>query len=282
MTDPAIKICQASAVSHAALHQGMMAGFSDYLVPMRLSAADFDFTMTQRGLQGDSSYVALAEGKVVAIWLVAQEGPAAYLIASGTGPAHRGQGLAWRLAEESFAALRAAGAETFQTEVIEGNSAAERLYERMGLVERRMLDCYDLNSVEAPAASDPGIGPVEWFEIAAEAAALRDWAPSWQNADHALSRVPEALHGIAHRDDQGLAGYAVLFRPNGTLAQIAVRHDRRGAGLGRALLGRMRAFDPEAGLRLLNADGGDEGFARFVARAGGKPLLRQRELFMKL
>ncbi len=278
-----IRIERADGVPMAVLRAAMVASFADYTVPLQPTQAAFAFLMRQRGLSAADSLVAFDGEKAVALWLVSVNGPAAYLITSGTLPEYRRRGLARRMGARCMEDLRARGVETFQTEVIVGNDRAAPLYAGLGMAQRRVLQCHTFEEGGIGHAGETaGIAAVQWHEIAPEVAHCRDWAPSWQNDDAAIVRCGNDTRCFAMRDADGLAGFAVSVPPQGVVAQIAVRPDRRGAGIGRALLGLLEQAQTEGPLRLLNAQAKDAGFARFMARMGGRETVRQHELFCRL
>ena len=272
-----VEILPFDAVSEDQVRAGMQAGFSDYALPLRLNPQQFAFMMRQRGLDRAASFVVVADGAVQSVWLTAVAGARGYLIASATAPAYRGKGVARRLAERCLDHLKARQVTTFQTEVLQQNVTALALYRSLGMEPRRGLASFE---VEVPQDAAPdAIATVVWSDIAGEVAGLRDWAPSWQNDDAALARVADALRCVAIREGAALAGYAAFIPSTGTLAQIAVRPDRRRRGIGKALL---RALDASSPLRLLNAQEDDAGFAAFMLAAGGRPIIGQWELQVTL
>lgn len=274
---PGIDVLPGDAVSDESLRKGMIAGFTGYAVPMQPSAEAFGFMMRQRGLDRACSRIALADGRVVAVWFVSRAGAKAYLIASGTDPAYRGKGLARQLAEASMQELHVAGARHFRTEVMAGNDVAAGLYRRLGMEVERELSCFDLGPLDA-TAHDFDLERVPWAAVRQDAEGCRDWPPTWQNDDAALSRVAPDVTCLASRDGQGLAGYAALVHPANTVAQIAVRPDRRRAGLGRALLEGLLAQHPGGTARIINADARDEGFAAFMTAVHARPMVSQHGL----
>ncbi|MFK7834846.1 MAG: N-acetyltransferase family protein [Sulfitobacter sp.] len=269
-----VEIVPATQVSQEQIREGVLAGFSDYAVPMQPSEEAFAFMMRQRGLVPDASWVAIAEGRVVAVWLVSVAGQAAYLISSGTAPAFRGRGLARGMAARCIEGLQARGCATFQTEVLAGNAVAAGLYEKLGMRVVRRLDCYTV-----PQDGVADVELVAWAEVVRDAPGCRDWRPSWQNADAALTRAADDAVCVAVWDDLGLAGYAAGFAPSGAVAQIAVRPDRRRQGLGRRL---VRAITASGVCRVLNVDAADVGFAGFMAACGAKLSVQQEERMLLL
>lgn len=277
----AIEVLAADAVSDEMLRQGMIAGFTGYAVPMQPSPEVFAFMMRQRGLDPACSRIARADGRVVAIWLVSRRGADGYLMASGTAPAYRGMGVARQLAEASMQALRDAGVAHMYTEVMAGNDVAAGLYHRLGMELERELSCFELGPMEA-MVHDFDLQSVTWGEVRQDVETCRDWLPTWQNDDAALARVKEDVSCLALRDARGLAGYAALVHTTNTVAQIAVRPDRRRAGLGRALLEGMLAQQQGGTARIINADARDETFAAFMEALKARPIVSQHGLVGKL
>jgi ribosomal protein S18 acetylase RimI-like enzyme len=115
-------------------------GFSDYVVPIVLSAAGLLAMARQDSVDLDASRVALEDGEPVGVALIARRGRASRLAAMAVVPAARGRGVgeAWvrRLLEEA----RARGGRSMSLEVVEQNGRAVRLYERCGFrVVRRLV-----------------------------------------------------------------------------------------------------------------------------------------------
>ncbi|MEM9795777.1 MAG: GNAT family N-acetyltransferase [Pseudomonadota bacterium] len=265
-------IRSADGVPSEALRAAMLAAFSDYAVPMQPSQTSFNLMLRQRGFVPDASLVTMAGDTVVAIWLVGRRGADAYLIASGTRPEDRGRGLARAMADRSLAGLVAHGARTFTTEVMDGNAPARALYLSLGMEAVRPLDCYQL--VQSGGGGD--VVDTPWDRLSVEAPTLWDWPPTWQNDVAALSAVPGNIRSVTIWDVAGLAGYAARIETTMTLAQIAVRPDRRRNGLGRALVGALAPTDQH--LRIINADGRDPGFRAFAKALGATPMVGQTEL----
>jgi ribosomal protein S18 acetylase RimI-like enzyme len=269
------EIKPADAASLSDLHQAMLGAFSDYVVPMRPPLTAFEAMLKRRSFVPALSRIAVAGGEVAAIWLMGKRRGAAYLICSGTLPAHRGNGLAQILAQDTEKALRSAGVTSCQTEVIETNRVAAGVYFKLGYKEQRRLQCYDWPAL--PEARDTGQVTLDrsWPDIAPQAADFRDWLPSWQNADAAVDADPENLQCASIWQDDRLQAYAIS--DGATLMQIAVRPEERRKGMGRALVAALAART-KGNIRLLNADAADKGFAAFMAATGAEKDVMQLEL----
>ncbi|WP_299831172.1 N-acetyltransferase [uncultured Roseobacter sp.] len=277
ITSPA-KIQSAEACSMEALCAAMNRSFSDYAVPMHLTTEAFTFMMRQRGLDRAASRIALVDGEIAALWLVSVRGAAGYLISSGTDPTHRRRGLSRALAAECLSAFKRAGAANLQTEVLIDNKQAHDLYLSLGMTTARVLDCYALSRPEGPAGQHE-VSEVSWHAVAQAVQPLQDFRPSWQNDAESLNAIADDVRCHAVFDGAGVAGYAAIVPSTGTLAQIAVRQDKRRMGIAGALLGSYR--DVES-LRVINADNASDGFRDFMASLGAERTLGQYELKMSL
>ncbi|WP_299868211.1 GNAT family N-acetyltransferase [uncultured Roseobacter sp.] len=273
-----VEIRSAADVQVDALRVAMNQSFSDYALPINLTAEAFDVMMRQRGLDRTASRVAIIDGEMAAIWLVSVRGAAAYLISSGTRPAYRRRGLSRALAVDCLAALKGNGATSFQTEVLIDNKQAHNLYLSLGMTTARVLDCYSL-SVPKSAVRRYEVSEVSWPSVAQTAPSLQDFPPSWQNDAASLNAIADDVQCHAVFDDAGAAGYAAVISTTGTLAQIAVRQDRRRMGIAGALLS---SYQDLQSLRVINADNASGTFRAFMTSFGAEPTLGQYELKMSL
>lgn len=256
--------------------------FSDYAVPMRQTLQGFETFLRQRGVVLPRSFVMVEGNEIVALWLISVRGKRGYLASSGTRPAFRGRGIARALAEHSMADLVAKGVNHLQTEVLQSNTAAFALYQSLGMVIRRQLNCFTIPETPLVETGLAAFVPVQWSDIAPDAAALHDWPPSWQNAAGSLVAAGDNLMCLAHYDAGRLVAYAAVYRDTATLAQFAVAPDHRRQGLGRAIIGTVQRALPDRALRVINAQEDDLGFDTFMQALNAEPIVQQFELCREL
>lgn len=256
--------------------------FSDYSIPLQLSEEAFKQMMRQRGLDPLSSRIAIADGNVVAIWLVSVRASKAFLISSGTIPRYRSRGISRSLAEDCLIGFRKLGTRSFQTEVLRNNKTAAGLYYSLGMKRTRLLDCYEIAPQDTPKEQQVSLSKVIWTDIAPLAQKQRDWEPSWQNADASLDAISEDLFCLTHHDATGLAAYAAVGKRSGNIHQIAVRPDRRCTGLGTGLIRGIQRQLPRATLRLTNVQHDDTAFQSLLAQVGATHTTGQYELLLTL
>lgn len=242
------------------LHAALLDAFSDYIVPLQPSLAQFETLLNSRGFDADASMVACNGGEIAAFWNVASRASKAYLITSGTRVAHRGKGLAGQLGEASIAVAKYQGVNSFWLEVIEGNSSAERLYGRLGFKVERKLDYYTLKH---PTPELSGCRRVDWPTCSSTLQRFSSWQPSWQNSNETIAGTP--LTCFLH--DHGAAAVG----QGGLIHQIAAKTTD-------SLHRLLAAAATHGRLRLINMDSADQMLRTTLEALGAELILRQSEM----
>ncbi|MEM1048584.1 MAG: GNAT family N-acetyltransferase [Pseudomonadota bacterium] len=274
-------IRKASTVSQSDLHSAMNAAFSDYSVPMQLSAEAFELMMRARGLNTDLSHAVLVEGEIAAFWLVGARDTRAYLIASGTLPAFRRRGLSRVVGEAVIDHLASEGFSTLQSEVLETNDRARPLYRSLGFTEKRTLDSYRVSELPPRHEASVDVTACAISALSSSAGQLWDSEPSWQNDSQSVIAAGDDAACFAINDASGLAAYAAILPAQSSLAQIAVRRDRRRGGLATQLLAQAMAALDMDGLRVINVDRDNAGLSAFLDACGASRLASQKELWLR-
>ncbi|HEY6140063.1 MAG TPA: N-acetyltransferase [Thermoanaerobaculia bacterium] len=241
--------------------------FSDYLVPMHLTAPQLREMCTRRGVVLELSPAEFDRERIAGYTLNAlgtfHGVPSAYDSGTGVVPSHRRRGLARQLLEVSFPALRARGATQMVLEVLEPNERAATLYRALGFEVTRRLQCwrYGGAAVLDRDAKEIAIDEVPVYYC--------DFAPSWQNSIESLRRSGDGRRVIAVD-----GGYVIVHAATGDLAQLAVEPGRRRRGIGTRLLRHAAAVTAKP-LRILNVE---ESMSGFLAAAGAEPFIAQLEM----
>jgi len=236
-------------------YAAFMEAFSDYSVPVAWSEAEFDAANARRGADWSLSPGAYEDGRLVG-FVMSGSGEwggrrAAYDMGTGVVPSARGSGLAGLLAERLKGLLAERGVGLYLLEVIRDNAPALKTYERAGFRKTRDFECSEGTFVDPGKAPPEGVAVGELAAFPrAEAAAMRDWEPSWQNSDASVARNPTPLVILGAREASApgaagaaagrLLGYAVAS-PSGTIWQLAVAREARRRGIGTALLRALAA-----------------------------------------
>ncbi|HOX32123.1 MAG TPA: GNAT family N-acetyltransferase [Spirochaetales bacterium] len=268
------------------IYEAFMEAFADYQVPVAWSREDFEANKARRGFEASISVGAYEDGRLVGFSLNGRGSwggaPTAYDLGTGVAPAARGSGLAGRLAEAAKELLPRAGIRRYLLEVLRDNAPAIRTYERAGFRVTRLFECPGGTFIPpGGAAATPGLSIEELSSFpAAEAAAIRDWEPSWQNSDEAIARMPGPLVLLGAREGARLAGFLVA-QPSGTIWQLAVAREARRRGLGSALLAALAARSGGA-LRYVNVQADDAASLGLLARCGAAQGPGQYEMLLEL
>ncbi|HEY2868620.1 MAG TPA: GNAT family N-acetyltransferase [Gaiellales bacterium] len=226
-----MRVVPAAELGTAKLLEVFNAGFSDYLVPLRLDEATLRTHLHDNDIALDRSPVALAE-EPAAFALLGVRGQDGWIGGMATVPAQRRQGLARGMLDAAIESAREAGCSTVWLEVVDRNTAAVALYRARGFAQVRDLTVWSL-----PAAERAGeaLRKVDELEAQAWIAAHREEREPWQRADGTLSRLREtgaALRGLVLERSGEVAG-AIVYRDATTVSvfQLAAADDEAAAAL---------------------------------------------------
>jgi ribosomal protein S18 acetylase RimI-like enzyme len=262
-----LEIRSLAGVGWEALAAAFNAAFSDYVVPMAITADGLAAMQRRRGYAADASFGAFDGDRLVGFVLTCLEGDRAYNSGTGVAPAHRRAGLARRLVDAVIASVPA---RRYVLEVIETNAPAAALYRAAGFVEARRLQIWTF-ARQGSAPDVPVIAAPDLDAIAADA----DAAPPWQSSLASLRRATEPY--VALGDPRGAA---IVFPASADLPLLCVRRDARRRGHGARLLAAAaaRASRP---VRMM-VDDRDAGIAAFLDAAGAARYVRQIEMVREL
>ncbi|WP_162605676.1 GNAT family N-acetyltransferase [Jiangella ureilytica] len=241
-------VLTARPVAHFTADQAadaMTRSFEGYLVPIGMDGPAFERRFGAEHLDRYLSEVYAAGDDLVGISLVTRRGTTARIGGFGCTPGYRGRGVGRALMERAVQRCTAAGATTLTLEVIVGNEAAQRLYERLGFRVARTLVGYRWE----PAAAEPrqppsstGLTEIDPVRFARGVCAGLDGAePPWQLAPETLAAA------VPPRRAYALGGAEALVSVTETTAGVLAVHTparRRRQGHARALLAALRAAFP--------------------------------------
>jgi ribosomal protein S18 acetylase RimI-like enzyme len=217
-TDPPLLV-SAATLDHAALTAAFNAGFSGYLVPMRMDEDALREHIAVNDIDLDRSIVAV-DPHPVGLALAARRGSAAWIGGMGVSPGHRRAGLGARILQAALDTASTSGVDTVWLEVLEANEPAIALYEKLGFERVRHLSIWSLTP-------DPrGEGELRTLDVdAAHAwiAAHRTGREPWQRADVSIVRMRERdlpLRAVAVQRSDGIAAAAICKSGGETVSVI--------------------------------------------------------------
>ncbi|WP_434052291.1 MAG: GNAT family N-acetyltransferase [Roseibium sp.] len=261
----------------------MNAAFSDYVVPLSLTADKFTDFQKQRGFSADHSFVAMSGTEIAAFWFSSPPLSAyqncAYTLSVGTLPAYRRKGLSRQLLDKVIERQKSDAGRGLQLEVITTNEKAVKAYEKSGFETRRTLRVCRI-SEKRPVSIPRARFPLETFsvdQLPDDESAFFDTRPTPQNSRAALRALREQTRVLGLRLDGIVVGWGASYE-DGSVAQIAVRRDFRRRGIGRALLDGLSAATRTDQLTFVNVDTAAKGVNAFLDRIGVEDRIHQSEM----
>lgn len=243
----------------------MTACFEGYVVPQKVSGDAFNNRFRRENLDLQISRVLIANGRPVAIILVARRGWTARIAAMGIVQDHRGQGLGHVALNAVIEDLRQIGDHRLVLEVIDSNTPAIGLYEKLGFKAQRRLIGYRRPASAGQEARE--VVRADPLTIAHRVAEEGEAGLPWIMAPETLAAATAPAQGFA------LSGavFAIVEpapQPSSQVLRtlVVARHERR-RGLGRKMIMHLAARYPGQDL-VISANFPEELAADFLVSTG--------------
>jgi ribosomal protein S18 acetylase RimI-like enzyme len=251
------------------LYRAFLEAFSDYAVKMQPSEDQLLELFTRRGVDLSLSAGAFVDETCVGFTFNAldeyQNVMTAYDAGSGVVPAFRRKGISDEIFHYLLPQLKDAGAQNYVLEVIEQNTPAVKLYEKIGFYFVRRFDVFvgTIETVSVNSAFETREIPANWDYWRT----IWDWEPSWQNSSASLQRSKKErlIRGIFL--ENRCIGYAIIFPDSGDVPQFCVERQFRGKGAGKVLIQSLQKFSTLP-LRFINIDSSSEPTIRLLESCG--------------
>jgi ribosomal protein S18 acetylase RimI-like enzyme len=212
-----MRLMRASELPEQALVDLFNAGYSDYLLPMRLSAGVFAEHVAANDIDLACSRVVL-DDQPAALALIAHRDGTGWVGGMGTDPRYRRRGLGEEALTAGLATLGDRGGSVAWLEVIDQNRRALHLYEKLGFEVVRDLVVWSLparNTDKTTARAIEASSAHAWIR------AKRQDREPWQRADESVAAIGARgapLRGlVVDRDDEVAA--AALVRDDGAVVE---------------------------------------------------------------
>jgi ribosomal protein S18 acetylase RimI-like enzyme len=263
--------------------QAVNAAYSDYFVPITLSARSFDDLAARESVDLSASGAALVDGKIVGMGLLGVREGHAWIGGMGVVPAYRRLGIARQIMQHLIVQAARCGARSVQLEVIVENAHAHHLYRTCGFEDVRQL--YVLAC--GPRRGLPVQPPTDGLTFDAERAAplvkhldnfQADRRP-WQREPVVFDLIGRQVEALAARAGKALRGVCLHIGDGyhrGLLDCKAATPDA-----GRALIGELLARYPDAHFTYLNI-AEDDPLLPLFREAGFAISVSQIEMFLYL
>lgn len=255
--------------------------FSDYIVPMQLNLEQLKSKIAAEDLQLKLSRGVFDGDQLVGIMLHGlrdgDQGLRVYNGATGVIPEYRGRGLVAEMYGHLLPELSSLQVKKMMLEVIIGNHAAIKAYEKMGYAVDRKLDCYKgkLQLRENSAyASIKELDSFNWSEFIA----FWDTTPSWQNERQSLENSKANLRIIGAYQEELLIGYAIFNPVSRRINQFAVAAGHRGKGIGNQLFSYINEVVGQQEVYAYNVDDKAVSILKFLKGLGLRDETAQYEM----
>ncbi|MFL6374871.1 MAG: GNAT family N-acetyltransferase [Pyrinomonadaceae bacterium] len=263
--------------------------FSDYVFPFALTESQFKNHLVLNGVDLRRTAGCFVDGRLVGFSLngFGDWGGVSTVYDAGSGviPSHRRRHICESMFEMMLAAFRQQGIGQCLLEVINSNTGAIRLYEKLGFTVKRelsLLQCDGELVVPVAVSRDVEVRAMERPDWATFAT-FWDGMPSWQNSSEAIERSHgnKSLKGAFIGDR--CVGYIIFSSTYGRAAQMAVDKSFRNLGVGTALLQAMKAETAEGySMQIINIDKGLPGAMQFFQDHGFYERISQYEMVLPL
>lgn len=234
--------------------------FADY--DIQLNADELKTMWKRRGFNPDLSFAAFEGENIVAFTLNGignfNGTKMAYDTGTGTLKEYRGQGLATKIFEYSIPFLKEANINHYLLEVLQHNTKAVSVYQKIGFKVTREFNYFvwkneELKNEIKKSAILYSVKPfsINEYDSISE---FWDFYPSWQNSFESIQRASEDFINLGVFADKKLIGYCI-FEPNsGDITQIAVDKAHRRNGIASLLLHKVSKLNKHIETKLINAD----------------------------
>jgi Acetyltransferases len=244
--------------------------FCDYEV--QITKEELKVMLTRRGFAPELSFGAFDNGKLVAFTLNGignfNGNKTAYDTGTGTIKDYRGKGIASKIFTYSMPFLKDAGISQYLLEVLQHNTNAVSVYQKLGFEVSREFCYFKQNATEVNTPSLPlqngyslqniTLGHKEQMMV------FWDFTPSWQNSIEAITRCLADFTIIGAFAQQKLVGYCI-FEPNsGDITQIAVDKAHRRKGIATALLNEAVKHNRYDSIKAINTEATCEPITAFL------------------
>lgn len=259
--------------------------FSDYLVKVRATPESLAVKMKQESIDPAWSAGAYQEGRLVGFILhgcrSTPSGKWLYNAGTGVIPSARGQNLTEKMYQYILPLAQREGISRFVLEVIDENTRALNIYQKIGFDIERTLCCFSGAEPPQPALQNSFfIKPLSSLPEVPQT--WQDSEPSWPAATASLKQVEESLLMAGAYEGEQLVGYIAVLAGMGRLLQLAVDPACRRRKIASALVSHCFNAKGYESMLALNVDEQDKGACAFFESIGWKPAVRQYEMGRKL
>jgi ribosomal protein S18 acetylase RimI-like enzyme len=257
--------------------------FSDYLVPMKLTAEQFNTKLYTENINWDYSIGVFLDETLVAFVLHFDdfEKGRKVLYNGGTGviPSQRGNRWTQKMYEEFYPLFKEYGIEEVVLEVLAANEKAVKAYQKTGFETERIVKCFK-GSVPKTLHRNEELNIQEIDTNWEDFKSFWDVLPTWQNTPSVLDRMDSKKVLGAYLKEE-LVGYVIFNPVSKRLNQIAVHPQYRRKYIAETLLSEM-SYNDDSEFVILNVDEDATGLISLFGKMNWTNTVDQLEMRLKV
>jgi ribosomal protein S18 acetylase RimI-like enzyme len=257
--------------------------FSDYLVPMKLTAEQFNTKLYTENINWDYSIGVFLDETLVAFVLHFDdfEKGRKVLYNGGTGviPSQRGNRWTQKMYEEFYPLFKEYGIEEVVLEVLAANEKAVKAYQKTGFETERIVKCFK-GSVPKTLHRNEELNIQEIDTNWEDFKSFWDVLPTWQNTPSVLDRMDSKKVLGAYLKEE-LVGYVIFNPVSKRLNQIAVHPQHRRKYIAETLLSEM-SYNDDSEFVILNVDEDATGLISLFGKMNWTNTVDQLEMRLKV
>lgn len=254
--------------------------FSDYIVPLRLTAANLEEKIQNDRIQLELSVGAFEKEKLIGFILhgfdIIDNLKVVYNAGTGVIPSKRGNKITAKLYEFILPILHENDIDKVILEVITTNEAAIKTYKNIGFTIIKEYNCVKGSLEVSNPPFNYEIGELKeynWQQLQS----FWDIKPSWQNSITAAEKLKDSNISIGVFDTNKVVGYAIFNPKTKRLHQLSVDKNYRKKGIATQLLNSLSSnFGKE--ISITNIDNVATDTLNFLEKSGLKTFVMQYEM----
>jgi len=258
--------------------------FSDYMIPMKLTAEQLESKLIIEDIKFADSIGAFKHNKLIGFVIhgvrETNEGKLAYNAGTGVIPTERGQGLTVRMYDYMLPRFKSEGFNKVMLEVISNNLPAIRSYEKIGFTSIRTLNCYRGEIKSQKTNPEVSIKHIENWN--SETVNLKwEVKPSWQNSDQSIKNLAVTAHCLVAYIRGDPIGHALINSSNNRVLQIKVDKNYRKERVGSSIMNYIKSNYSDSS-SIINVDSAHQAINSFIENIGMTNFLQQIEMKLSL
>jgi ribosomal protein S18 acetylase RimI-like enzyme len=275
-------------ISFNSLSESFAEAFKDYDV--HISKNELKIMLSRRGFVPELSFGAFDDERLVSFTLNGignfNGAKTAYDTGTGTIKDYRQRGLATKIFEYSIPVLKNAGVTQYLLEVLQHNTKAVSVYQKLGFEVSREFNFFvrrmdEINLGKRKMQLEYLLKPIN-LDYHSQMMNFWDFQPAWQNSFDSVMRRLTDFKLLGVFEDMKLVGYCIFEPITGDLTQIAVDKKYRRQGIASALLSEVAKENKHQNIKLINTEIGSESIIQFAESKGITLKGRQFEMIRQL